>query len=124
MGRLTGVAHFFTEDAHQEEKNDAANLRKARREQAQDEDDEVNKDHDCDNYNDNDNPTKLCQNAIAQRMQAQFQGCVIRRTIDSRDWMGRSLLNIPPYKAIHAILDLTEREMAVIAKKAEEVKDG
>ena len=113
MGRLTGVPHFFTEEAHQEEKNDVANLRRARREKADDDDED-----------DEDDPVKLCQYSIAQRMQAQFEGRVIRRTIDSKDWQGRVLLNLPPYKAIHAILDLTERETALIAKKAEEVKDG
>jgi hypothetical protein len=118
MGRLTGVAHFFTEDAHQEEKNDSANLRKARREQVHDEYDGDDEDED------DEEPIKLCQYSIAQRMQSNFQGRVIRRTIDSKDWKGRSLLNIPPYQAKHAILNLTEREMTIIAAKAEEIKDG
>jgi TATA-binding protein-associated factor len=114
MGRLTGVPHFFTEDAHQEEKNDAANLRRAKK--------ELSDDYDPIN-DDDDDPIKLCQVSIAQRMQAQFQGRIIRRTIDSKDWEGRLLLNLPPYKAIHVILNLTEREMAVISAKAEAVKD-
>lgn len=117
MGRLTGVAHFFTEDAHQEEKNDAMDLRKARKEQMLDDYDEN------DNLNDGE-PVKLCQYSIAQRMQGQFEGRVIRRTIDSKDWRGESLLKLPPYKSIHAILDLTERETALIEAKAEKVKDG
>lgn len=117
MGRLTGVAHFFTEDAHQEEKNDVITLRKARREQMQDDYD------DNDNENDDDGPIKLCQHSIAQRMQGQFQGRFIRRTIDSKDRHGDSLLKIPPYKSIHAILDLTERETALIEAKAEKIKD-
>ena len=57
-------------------------------------------------------------------MQAQFEGRVIRRTIDSKDWQRWQLLSLPPYRAIHAILDLTERETAVISAKAEEVKDA
>jgi hypothetical protein len=114
MGRLTGMSHFFTEEAHQEEKNDISNLRKAKKEQPED---------DYDKEAEDDDPIKSCQNSIAQRMQARFEGRVIRRTIDSKDWKGNSLLNLPPYKAIHAILNLTERETAVIAKKAEEVKD-
>jgi hypothetical protein len=118
MGRLTGVGHFFSEDAHLEEKNDAMNLRKARKEQFQDDYD------DHGNENDDDDPIKLCQYSIAQRMQGQFQGRIIRRTIDSKDWQGQSLLKLPPYKSIHAILDLTERETALIAAKAEEVKDA
>ena len=40
MGRLTGVPHFFTEEAHQEEKNDTNNLRRARKELAQEDYDE------------------------------------------------------------------------------------
>lgn len=118
MGRLTGVAHFFSEEAHQEEKSDAMNLRRSRKEQLQDDYD------DGENGNDDDDPIKLCQYLIAQRMQNQFQGRVIRRTIDSKDWQGQSLLKLPPYKSIHAILDLTERETALIAAKAEEIKDA
>jgi len=34
MGRLTGVPHFFTGGAHQEEKNVVANLRRARKDKA------------------------------------------------------------------------------------------
>jgi hypothetical protein len=118
MGRLTGVPHFFSEEAHQEEKNDTNNLRRARKELTQDDYDEN------DNDIDNDDPVKLCQYSIGQRMQTQFEGRVIRRTINSKDWEGRFLLNIPPYKSIHAILDLTERETALIEAKAEEIKDG
>jgi len=117
MGRLTGVPHFFTEEAHQEEKNDTNNLRRARKELAQEDYDENDIDMD-------DDPVKLCQYSIGQRMQAQFEGRVIRRTINSKDFQGRFLLNIPPYKSIHAILDLTERETALIEAKAEEIKDG
>jgi hypothetical protein len=118
MGRLTGVPHFFTEDAYQEEKLDITNLRRARKEQAEEYEGDSEGDDD-----DNGNPVKLCQNRIAQRMQKQFSGRVIRRTIDSKDWNGEQLLKLPPYRAIHAILDLTERETAVIAAKADEVMD-
>jgi len=118
MGRLTGVVHFFSEEAHQEEKNDAMNLRRARKEQFQGDYD------DNENDDDDDDPIKMCQYLIAQRMQGQFKGRVIRRTIDSKDWQGQLLLKLPPYKSIHAILDLTERETALIEAKAEEVKDA
>ncbi|KAF8808358.1 hypothetical protein BYT27DRAFT_7097080 [Phlegmacium glaucopus] len=114
MGRLTGVAHFFTEEAHREEKNDNANLRRVKK--------ELPEDYDPLN-DDEDDPIKSCQVSIAQRMQAQFQGRIIRRTIDSKDWQGQLLLNLPPYMAVHAVLNLTEREIAIIATKAEEVKD-
>lgn len=124
MGRLTGVEHFFSEEAYQEEKNDAANLRRARKEQIRDDYDENDGDNNDKSDPDNDRAIKLCQSSIAQRMQSQFQGRVIRRTIDSKDWQGRLLLNLPPYKSIHAILDLTERETALISAKAEEVKDA
>ena len=120
MGRLTGVPHFFSEEAHREEKGDAMNLRKARKEQVVDDD----SDNENGNERDDDDPMKLCQYSIAQRMQGQFQGRVIRRTVESKDWQGQSLLKIPPYKSVHAILDLTERETALIAAKAEEVKDS
>ena len=127
MGRLTGVPYFFTENAYQEEKIDATNLRRAKKEQTEEdenENDEEKNDDDKDKGLDNDNLVKSCQQLIAQRMQAQFEGRVIRRTIDSKDWQGRQLLSLPPYRAIHAILDLTERETAVISAKAEEVKDA
>jgi hypothetical protein len=114
VGRLTGVAHFFSEAAHQEEKNDVSNVRRAKKEV--DDNSQMLDD-------DEDDPIKLCQVSIAQRMQTQFQGRVIRRTIDSKDWKGRLLLNLPPYHAIHAILNLTEREMDIISEKAKKVKD-
>ena len=115
MGRLVGVPYFFTADAHQEEKNDAASLRRAKK--------ELPEDYNPLDGDGEDDPVKACQVLIAQRMQAQFQGRVIRRTIDSKDWEGNLLLNLPPYSAQHAILDLTPREMAIISAKAEAVKD-
>lgn len=115
MGRLIGVPYFFTPDAHQDEKNDLANLRKAKK--------ELPEDYNPLDDDGEDDPVKACQASIAQRMQRRFQGRVIRRTIDSKDWQGLSLLNLPPYTVQHAILDLTPREMSIISAKAEVVKD-
>lgn len=67
---------------------------------------------------------RLAQIEAVLRMQGQYKGQIIRRTIDSKDWRGSQLLNLPPYRAVHAILTLTEREMAIILELAERAKES
>jgi S-adenosylmethionine hydrolase len=59
-----------------------------------------------------------------QRMQRQFQGRIIRRTTASKDHLGNSIVNLPPYRIIEGQIKLTDREMAVISELAEKAKDS
>lgn len=114
MGRLVGLPHFMSEAAFIEEKNDAADIRRTKRDQAEE----------FDALTFEDNPlTKLAQVKIALRIQEQFEDRVIRRTIDSLNWKGEPLINLPPYTTIMIHLDVTEREMQVIAILAEQVRE-
>lgn len=87
MGRLVGIPHFSTEKALDEEKADAAELCQARA--------ALGEDYDPLTINDDEaNPIRDCQVAIARRMQVQFEKCILRRTIDSRNWEGRPLIDL------------------------------
>jgi len=81
-------------------------------EQMLDVDDEVKRD-----------PLKRCQILIASRMQVQFAGRLLRRTIDSLDNKGQPLLNLPGCKKFYCPLRLTDRELEIITVLAETVKD-
>lgn len=105
MGRLIGVPHFLTEAAIEEEKNDNATARKARK------------------LDDDGLSLRTCQVEAVRRMQKQFCGAVLRRTTDSRNWKGLTLLNLPPHREIMGILTLTERETEIIAERAEVAKE-
>jgi len=65
---------------------------------------------------------RVCQVTIATRMNLQFDGRVIRRSLDSLDWQGKPLLNLPPCIIIHGCLDLTKREIDIIEDIAAEIK--
>ena len=68
-------------------------------------------------------PLKLCQILIARRMQVQFAGRLLRRTIDSLDNDGKPLLKLPGCKKVYCPLRLTDRELEIITVLAESVKD-
>jgi TATA-binding protein-associated factor len=57
-----------------------------------------------------------------RRMQAQFAGHILRRTVDSQNWKGQTLLDLPPHKDILGILQLTEREKDIINARAEDAR--
>ena len=114
MGRLTGIPHFLTEYAWEEEKEDGRALRRARK--------ELSADHDP-LEDGEDDPVKACQRIIAQRMQRQSAGRLLRRTVSSKDWEGNPLVALPPCKIIHVTLDLTPRELEIITSNGEALKD-
>lgn len=114
MGRLTGIPHFLTEYAWEEEKEDGRALRRARK--------EVPADHDPLEDNEHD-PVKLCQVTIAQRMQRQSAGHLLRRTVSSKDWQGNPLVALPECKIIHVTLDLTPRELEIITSNGQALKE-
>ncbi|CAA7271229.1 unnamed protein product [Cyclocybe aegerita] len=114
MARLAGIGHFFNKAAQIEERNDLADFRRAKKEAGED----------YDPLNDSDeDPVRRAHVAAAQRMQAQFEGRVLRRTADSLDWQGRTLLNLPPYHTHFVMLDLTPRELDCIEELADEAKE-
>jgi hypothetical protein len=57
-------------------------------------------------------------------MQGHFAGHILRRTTDSVDWKGNSLLQLPPHKVIIGVLQLTGREVEIIQKRAEDARNG
>jgi TATA-binding protein-associated factor len=109
MGRLIGESFFFTKDALLEEKSDATHLRKAKESNGSEEGDGPT----C---------TQVRQMEIAQRLQRQFKGRILRRTADSQDNEGKPLIQLIPYKEVMVIVKLTEREMEIVQEHADDVK--
>jgi hypothetical protein len=109
MGRLVGLPYFLSEEAFVEEKADSSNIRRAKTEAG------------CDVLEGD--PTIGCQMVIAQRMQRQFEGRILRRTIDSKNWKGERIIQIPPYEEMMVIVKLTTREMEIITELADSVKE-
>lgn len=104
IGRLIGVPHFLTAQSVEEQKEDAAAYRRAKK---------------LDNSG---QALKTAEILAVRRMQAQFSGCMLRRTTDSVDWKGDGLLSLPPHKAIVGVLELTAREVDIIKKRAEDAR--
>ncbi|KJA17089.1 hypothetical protein HYPSUDRAFT_206460 [Hypholoma sublateritium FD-334 SS-4] len=107
MGRLTGIPHFFTHEAWNEEKEDARELRLARKELPDGYDPLKDDDSERD-------VVKLKQVEIARRMYANSEGHVIRRTRNSLDYKGVPLIPLPLLTTEYVYLDLTERELGII----------
>jgi len=114
MGRLIGLPHFHSQQAFEEEKQDAVDLRRARS--------ELPNDYEPLSADENDS-IKACQIKIAERMQQQFEKRVIRRSIDSVDWKKDALNPLPPCHTITVPLDLSAWETEIIEYLTEQVKD-
>lgn len=114
MGRLTGIPHFLSPAAYEEEKEDTRLLRRVKKDRPDDFDPMQENDQD---------PIKLCQVVIAQRMQQQPQGHILRRKVGSKDWEGAVLVPLPPCETIYAYLDLTPRELKIITKNGQTLKE-
>lgn len=104
IGRLIGVPHFLTETACDEEKEDSALFRRAKK------------------MDDDGRSLLSAQVDSVRRMQKQFLGSILRRTTDSINWCGQTLLNLPPHEDIVGILNLTKRETDIINERAEAAK--
>jgi hypothetical protein len=114
MGRLLGIPYFLSAQAHDDEKADAAALRKAKKEVLEMDDDHF--------PSENNHVRRIHVNA-ALRMQREFEGRIIRRTTQSIDWRGNNLLDLPPINRIKAVVKLSDREMKVINTLAESAKE-
>lgn len=108
MGRLIGIPYFSSDAAFVEEKSDASTVRRSKG---------IDPDAPIDQASVN------CLVLIARRMQRQFEGRVLRRTIDSLDWRGQRVIDIPPFEEITVVLKLTTREMDIISELADSVKE-
>lgn len=104
MARLLGIPYFQTDASVEETRQDNSDLRKAKK------------------MDDNGLSAHRVQIKAVRRIQQQFQGHVLRRTTNSRNWQGNPLLNIPPHKDIIGILTLTDRETEILAQRAEDAK--
>ncbi|KAF9472811.1 hypothetical protein BDN70DRAFT_818118 [Pholiota conissans] len=120
MGRLTGISHFFTRTAYEEEKEDIRALRRARKEM-QDIADAT--DADAEGDTEQEDLVKSLQIKIAQRMQRQSEGHILRRTTASRNDMGTELVPLPPCETHYVYLDLTKRELAIITANGENLEE-
>ncbi|KAF5362324.1 hypothetical protein D9756_002852 [Leucocoprinus leucothites] len=103
MGRLVGISHFFEEESHEDERATDAVIRRAKK---------------------LDDPALLQAEQLkaVKRLQKHLFGHFLRRTSDSVDWKNRTLLPLPPYHEIKGVLDLTDRELAIIDERAEDAK--
>ena len=116
MGRLIGLSFFFTHEAWNEEKEDARELRGARRELLDSLDPQQDDDPECDII-------KLKQVEIARRMNKQSTGHVICRARDSLDYMGIPLIPLPPLTTEYVYLDLTTRELGIITEHGSSLRE-
>lgn len=105
MARLAGVPHFRTEASWNEEKDDLALLRRAKK------------------MDDNGVSLRKAQIESVLRMKNQFKGYILRRTTDSLTWDNQTILNLPPHKDILGVLTLTAREKAIIEERARAAKE-
>lgn len=110
MGRLVGLPYFLSEDAYDEEKTDARNIRKAKGGDFEDGAFETD-------------PSKEVQMFISQRMQYQFDGSILRRTLNSLKWNGEPLIVLPPYDEIMLVVKLMDWEMEIITELADRIKE-
>ncbi|KAF8054476.1 P-loop containing nucleoside triphosphate hydrolase protein [Lyophyllum atratum] len=104
MGRIVGLPHFFTEAAWQEEKDDAAAVRRAK------------------TLDDDGLTLHGEQLSAVKRLQDHLGKHFLRRTTDSKDSEGNPLLTLPPFKEIIGVLELTQREADIIQRRAESAK--
>lgn len=104
LGRLVGIPHFFSEVSFIEEKGDAARLRKAKK-------------------LDDDGETVLVEQLqVVRRLQGHCKGHFLRRTTKSVDDRGVVLLPLPPYEEIIGVINLTQRETAIMHERSEAAK--
>uniref|UniRef100_A0A0W0GC69 Uncharacterized protein n=1 Tax=Moniliophthora roreri TaxID=221103 RepID=A0A0W0GC69_MONRR len=104
MARLVAAPHFFMEESFLEAKEDEAELRRAKK------------------LDDNGLSVTQFQVTIVRRIQKAMIPHILRRTTDSRDYLGQPLLDLPPYQDIIGVLTLTPREMNIINDLAEKAK--
>lgn len=111
MGRLVGLPYFFSQEAFGQERTDSSDIRRARSSAS------------AADVSSGDEEVQACQRLIAQRIQQQLDGHMLRRTTGSLNWKQEILINLPPYKEIAVVVKPTEREMTIISELADRVKE-
>ncbi|KAJ3563513.1 hypothetical protein NP233_g8897 [Leucocoprinus birnbaumii] len=104
MGRLVGLPYFFSELCIAEEKDDNALIRKAKK------------------LDDDGEALRAVRVQITRRLHDRCKGHFLRRTTGSRDWVGRTLLPLPPYLEIIGLLRLSDREVLILQDRQEAAK--
>lgn len=94
---MVGIGFFRTLEHYEEVTDDSAQIRKCKQ----------------DGSDENGSIREILSQA-SLRLQGQFGGCFIRRTADSKDNNGNSLLTLPPCSVVDIILKLTERELEFV----------
>lgn len=116
MGRLVGIPHFFTMQAMEEERNDQAELRRSKA--------LLDDDHDpLDADQNEDDPVRETQVTIARRMHEQFAQRIIRRTADSTNWEGGTLISLPPCHDHIVVLHLQQSELEIHEQLAAKLRE-
>jgi hypothetical protein len=113
MGRLIGLRHFSTPESHSEQLSDIASLRRARQDR-----EDLFEEPEAE-----DDPILAAQRAIGSRLQARFEGRVVRRTAASLDYDGNPLLPLSPFTSTQLIIHLTERELSILEEITQEDAD-
>jgi len=116
MGRLVGIDFFFSQKAFDEEKADMKDLRRVK----------ATSGEDCDPRDveeDDDGSIQETQAVIALRIQGQFDQRVLRRTKDSKNWLGENLIVLPQLHKYTVLLRLQAFELEIHSKLAERLRD-
>ncbi|KAF5366181.1 hypothetical protein D9758_005658 [Tetrapyrgos nigripes] len=104
LGRLVGIPHFFSDAALEEMKTDASDVRKAKK------------------FDDDGAILHRVLVKAVRQIQRDYGKCLLRRTTDSKNHLGQTLLDLPPHKDIMGNVELTDREKKIINRLAEEAK--
>ncbi|KAJ3566667.1 hypothetical protein NP233_g6859 [Leucocoprinus birnbaumii] len=104
MGRLVNLDYFFSELCIAEEKEDNALIRKAKK------------------FDDDGESLRAARMQITRRLHDRCRGHFLRRTTNSYDWVGRTLLPLPPYLEIIGLIKLSDREILILQDRQEAAK--
>jgi hypothetical protein len=116
MGRLTGIRLFFTQEVYDEEKRDLAELRRAKALLGDDYNPlDAGQGDDC--------PIREAQMVSSLRIQQQFEQRVLRRSIDSTDWEGKKLVDLPPVHQHMVLLSLQPFEQEIHAQLTADLRE-
>ena len=115
MARLVGIEHFFTQSAFDEEKADAADIRRAKASLGEDY-------NPLDVQQEDEDPIRQAQTQAARRIQTQFERRVLRRTTESKSWEGQSLIKLPKLHEHIALLTLQPFEREIHSHLAEKMR--
>jgi hypothetical protein len=114
MGRLVGIEFFFSQEAFDEEKADTAALRRAKT--------ALGDEYDPLEQTDDD-PIQKLQSLSALRMQGQFEQRILRRSIESKNWLGEQLISLPALHEHTVLLTLQPFEREIHSQLSEKLRE-